>query len=302
MVKTASTLGLAITWVEVPIKQRRSRAIKRVRYPVIAPHEMFAAAWRCQHPMFQVSTEQVLEFWDVVGPEEWSKAHPVRAKSREDLGKAVPVMLHGDEGTGHKKRGLFVLQWGPVLHAVNTTNVLDSRLLITVVPSRLFVKGPRKRNLTLDAIYKFVTWSIGVMLDGCWPGRGPVIRRGRAGSLLAAGFCGAWASLKGDWKYTREATQETRHYNNIKFICPSCFASGSIEELKYNDPRDTAGWRKTVESHSDWLRNSRPEDRAELTRIPGWHHTTIWYDGLHFVFSGILPDWCGSTLMQLAED
>jgi hypothetical protein len=300
MVKTAARMGLEISWIRVPVKQRRSRAVQHVRYPIIAPHEMLSAAWRCQHPMFRVSREEVLQFWDMVAPEEWSAVHPVRAKSREDLSKALPIMLHGDEGTGHKKRGLFILQWGPVLGG--GTNVLDSRLLITVIPSRLCVKGPRKRNLTLDTVYRFVTWSIAQMLDGGWPRQGPVIRRGRAGTQLAGGFTAAWAGLKGDWKYTKEATQATRHYNTIKFMCPSCFASGSIPELRYNDPRSTAGWRKTVESHADWLRNTRPEDRSELAAIPGWHHTTIWYDGLHFIFQGILPDWCGSTLMLLAED
>lgn len=298
MVRAASRMGLEITWLDLPVRQRRSRQIKVVKYPAIAPHELFSALHRVGHPMFNEPAAKVWEFWDNVEAEEWYNVHPASGKPRKELGMTLPVMLHGDEGVGHKKRGLFVFQWGPVL--CDATHVLDTRLLVTVVPSRQFARQG-KRNLTLERLYAFVAWSLGVMFDGSWPFRGQVVRQERAGTPLALGFCAAFVGLKGDWKFTKECTRTKRHYG-AKWVCDMCFASGTIKDLAYNDPRPTAGWRLTIETHADWLRNTPVQDRSELCRVPGWHQQLIWRDGLHFLFLGIIPDWCASTLMLLAED
>ena len=67
------------------------------------------------HPVSRESdwTEELVKFW-----EKWRCLEPnneVFKTHSNELGHCIPCMLHGDEGTGHRRKPVLQLSWGSLL-------------------------------------------------------------------------------------------------------------------------------------------------------------------------------------------
>lgn len=103
----ASCLNIKPAFVKVPIKERRCRDIREVNFPVIAPHELFAALHRVgklQEVLVGTGGVPPERFWQEASTELWAAEHPAFPRVPRQAAFTIPIRIHGDEGTGHKKK------------------------------------------------------------------------------------------------------------------------------------------------------------------------------------------------------
>ena len=136
-VRRTKLFGLEPSAVLIPVRNRRGHGHKLVRWPVLLPHEFFAALHDAGRMDVFTGTDNgaVAAFWSGVKEERWCRVHPAHADPTA-LPWTIPVRIHGDEGTGHKKQPTMIISWGSaVAHGESQL----TRLLFTVVPARAYV-------------------------------------------------------------------------------------------------------------------------------------------------------------------
>jgi hypothetical protein len=298
--QAASLLDLRPTYVSLPVRKRKTRQAEIVQYPALAPHEYWAAL----HKVGLLESVLVGDgmrpdvFWQGVQSEEWFQRHP-DLKVHERLPFTIPIRVHGDEGTGQKKKGILVMQWQGCLRHAST---LESKFLITTMPTRLYVKQ-NKVNVTLEALNKFIAWSINQMSTGLWATSGEArhLNTLKAGCELAGPWRAVFAGLKGDWKFVKEATRCARGPSS-RLVCPECFASSTDDMFNYADTRADAPWRMTRVRHDHWEENTPADARPSISHIRGWHVSLVYWDLLHMLFLGVGQDFVGSALVVMCRE
>lgn len=294
----------------VYVRMGQRRCFVRKPWPVLAPHEYFAAMCKLGKEALLTGPEGLLQSWWLsVAHEGWAPANPAFMQQEQfPLSKTVPVRLHGDEGSSHGKRSCAVLTWMTLAHS----HVPDSKHLITLFPSHKAVRAG-KRNLTMDAIIEFLVWSFQQLSAGQWPSSGyggePLKgkhRCHRAGQPLSpTGLRGVFAGLKGDAKWLAELVHPKRKYSRrAGGICWHCFAVSvpdASHPLLYTQLHPGALWKRTRERHQDWFRNVKPEDRPAVSKVDGWSIELVHADLLHCLWLGAAQDFLGSALYILAQ-
>jgi hypothetical protein len=105
------------------------------------------------HPVSRESdwTEELVKFW-----EKWRCLEPnneVFKTHSNELGHCIPCMLHGDEGTGHRRKPVLQLSWGSLLRVGK--NALERMFLITSCAHKMysrFNKGSVAGNIVIDKL------------------------------------------------------------------------------------------------------------------------------------------------------
>lgn len=144
------------------------------------------------------SADVCAQWWRQAAHEPWGRMHPARSSSR-----TVPLFMHGDEGTGHKKKPVMVLSVGSPLSQGHS---LDTRFPNLVMPGKLMCW---KTKLEFQDF----------MAEGfnrCWKG-------------LAGGYRGVYAGTRGDWKFHVQIFPEEGVSYTSELICFGCGASTTNE-------------------------------------------------------------------------
>lgn len=153
---------MRITWVKVPVKaydQHGEATVTSNLWPVLLPHDFAEALVNNNfHDLLGHLDPAVLaEYWAC-----WLEAqrlfdHPARGQDARHL---LPVQLHGDEGTAHKKQ-CMILSWQMELSRCKG-HALCSRFLIALIPSKYYVKSDGAP--TLQSIFSAATFFLPVRL------------------------------------------------------------------------------------------------------------------------------------------
>jgi hypothetical protein len=300
-------LKMPIVGVPVPLRGKRRGSVVHRKWPCIAPHEFFSRLWSLNlfHNVTPPGAPSCGMFWAGQDGEEWKESHPATQRGG-DMTFVVPVRIHGDEGSGFRKRPTYIIQWQSALHHGAS---MDSRFLIAVIPTCVCVTRNRV-NLTLNALLRFVAWSLSCLLTGTFPaslpqGVGRVSGEVPAEGPLAGQYRGAFCGLKGDAKFIKEAINPEHHYST-GFICSRCWAHKTLPALLYTNFGVDAGWRLARVSNEEFLRalarKAGREQWSGLVAVPGFHLSLIWDDFLHAVYLHAPgSNAAGSALVELAE-
>ena len=102
----------------------------------------------------------------------------------------------------------------------------------------------RRRNLSLDAVFRFISWSLNQLRLGVWPasdGDWPRPRHRRklpggvvAGARLAGQLFGVFAGVKGDQHFFLDGFAYTRHFGCINF-CRQCKANKRFGDMLWTN-------------------------------------------------------------------
>lgn len=96
-------------------------------------------------------TKDLSDFW-----EKWRCIEPdnqVYTTHGNELDHCIPCMLHGDEGTGHRKKPVLQLSWGSLLRVGYSS--LERMFLITSCAHKMyskFNKGSKAGNVVIDKL------------------------------------------------------------------------------------------------------------------------------------------------------
>ena len=111
---------------------------------------------KMEHVVKDTSLKVYAEFWEKF--KQLQPDHPIHSLSKERQQHTLPLLLHADEGTSQKKRGIMVMSVQPVIgdgtrlggHGVNYLgNSLCTRFLFTAIMARCYRKKHSKRLKTL---------------------------------------------------------------------------------------------------------------------------------------------------------
>ena len=175
---------------KVPIFDRSTNGRAMIDFPIRAPHEEFAAAFRATPRDFNVA---LLSDADLSGlPSAWH-AHPVTLAKGT---KSVPIGYFSDAVPHTHRGGFFAFYW---------TSLLSKKryLICTIRKSDLCQCGCRGQ-CTFGAVFNMLTWSFNALASGEYPSQrhdnAPLDeQRARiAGQELADGFCGAFSEMRAD--------------------------------------------------------------------------------------------------------
>ena len=101
---------------EIPTRNGNGERVQ-TQHSFLLPHEAFAQL-HCERKDFfeqhvRGKLSEVGSCWDILGRNEFVKAHPV-VSARGDLSRVLPLGMHGDAGSMFKHKGALVLTWNPL--------------------------------------------------------------------------------------------------------------------------------------------------------------------------------------------
>ena len=271
---------------------------------LLAPHETFAQL-HAQGPAVFAATvlgrkaEYLETFWQgaLQSQTPWVLQHPGLADAANRRW-AVPIFLHADEAEPFNGEFFYIFSWS----SLATGNPWTCKHLIGVMRSKHMVHE-RRRNLSLDAVFRFVAWSLNQLHLGVWPSSDQDWPRARpaktlpgnvvAGTRLAGQFFGVFAGVKGDQHFFVDAFAFTRHFGCIK-LCRQCNATKRVGDMLWTDLTGSNRWQQTVGDFEQVV--------SPLTDTTGWHPSMVHDDLLHVLFVQGSASWaCGSALFLLAQ-
>ena len=220
-------------------------------------------------------------FW-----EKWRTVEPsnqVFATHGHCLDHCIPCMLHGDEGTGHRKKPLFQLSWGSLLRIGK--NSLERMFLITSCAHKMYSKynkGSVAGNIVIDRL-----------LGECAKSASKAGVNGiqtRSGHKFYLVFLG----LAGDHPFQTKAYRATRGHLKVD-ICPHCHAN--TYSVPFEDMSRQALWRFSIFQSLPWKRGVSPP----LLSIPGAGHPSfIRWDLMHMLPHGCARNFAASVICMMA--
>ena len=276
----------------------------------ILPHELFSSLYSCDarelfHALFTGGDENLQAWWDRASEvdDSWYQQHPV-IRSQPDPLRRVPVGIHGDDAGMRGSESILVVTWGSVVKKGPT---LDTRLLFSMLKQREIEK-----DVTMDQFYNVLRWSFEHLASGKFPTRDhngiPFsedydIRRFRQrDKWLAGGYVGAWAEMRGDWKWLRETLHLQNHYG-ANYLCHLCRAHRHITRLLFtNFDSDAAYTRTTVTSEDWWWYYANAILVCPLIMIPGFNIFHVLIDALHSLELGLHQHMSASIMWQLTDE
>ena len=206
----------------LPVQQANKRWIRYRMHAALLPHEVVHSIYEFSFPLFEHlftgGADNLLEWWRGAerGAGEWYADHPVM-QQQPDPRMRFLFGHHGDDAGVHSTSQTLVVTWGSIAQKLP---VLDSRILFTMIHVQETIKGNMK---TMHEIYSVLQWSFEALSAGKFPAsdhRGKLFSKTHhperfklAGKDLAGGMRGAWAEMRGDWKYLVEALRLTQYYS-----------------------------------------------------------------------------------------
>ena len=279
-------------------------------HSAILPHEVFHSLYTFAPEIFRKimgTPEDLLEFWDTASEvgDDWYRRHPVVGRVEPML--RVPFGFHGDDAGVHGQEQILVITWGSVALKQCT---FDSRIVFTM----LKVANILEPATTMHTVYRVLQWSFKALSDGKFPDadhNGKLFSKAHhphrflmAGKDLAGGMCGAFAEMRGDWKYLKEALHLKQHYGLKDLICHRCNVLKFSADLgmRYTNFHQGAPHRKTIFKNSTWMAMMLAAALVSpLLLIPGFHVTRICFDILHCLELGVFQVAVPSFMKEMTE-
>ena len=276
----------------------------------ILPHELFSSifssgAIELFHHLFTGGTENLLQWWEAAASvdDNWYRQHPV-VQSQPDAAKRIPFGLHGDDAGMRGAESILVVTWGSVAFRGAT---MDMRLLFGMIKLREVEK-----DVTLDQFYEVLRWSLEALSKGEFPETNHLgipftndYERKRflnRHHKLAGGYVGAWAELRGDWKWLKE-TLHLQHNYQTNYVCHLCNAHKHITRLLYTDLDPNAAYNRTiVDDVAWWYHYASALLVCPLLFIPGFNIFRVLIDILHTLDLGLYQHVVASVVWQLTSD
>ena len=224
------------------------------------------------HPLTQKDawSRAFLDFWHKY--QCVNGAHPVFYDHAGELSVCIPVLLHGDEGVGHRRRPVLQLSWGPMLSIGSGS--WDRLFLMTTCPCKLYAhlnKGNEAGNLVLDRLFDEMARSL---RRAYWAGI----------TVEDVTFYLVPLGLSGDHIFQTKAYRCIRHHT-CNEICPHCLANCS--DAPFEHIHMTATWTHTVFKCVPWTKS------PPFAILPGGDEPSfIQFDLMH-----VLPHGCGRTFI-----
>lgn len=194
------------------------------------------------HLMITATSEVYTDFWKKYRPHRPN--HPCfNLREEHELSSCVPLLIHADEGTTLKKKGMMILQYQPLFGAgsarANSLNMvgnsLTTRFLWSVMAARVYNKNGSALLLKLSEHFANELESLcthGVSFDG------------RRYWFIPLG-------MKGDWPALCKLGQLTRHFLRKKTTGGKTKAVGLCHLCKAG--QNDNPWHITEEQHMDML-------------------------------------------------
>ena len=241
---TMDSIGFQLCpWnVDIPLVKEDGRGVQSQQVEFLAPHETFAALYGQGEHMFEKMVlgrgmQCLDEFWAGVleARVPWALQHPALQDPHQRC-FAVPIFIHADEAEVYNSESMYVFSWSSLAHG----NPLCTKHLIGCIRSkRMVIRG--KQNTTLQAVFRFIAWSLNQMVLGVWPGVVPdwlgqqltPRRLALAGQRLAGKLSGAFAGVKGDQHFFVDAFRFKRH--GCIAVCRQCHASKRMGPMVWTD-------------------------------------------------------------------
>ncbi len=226
---------------EAPLRVRGTRVSGKMQ--CLLPHEVLhslSAAQGVFEDLFGTAVE-LEQFWAGMATcaeapsargrlhAHWLQSHPAMDTPAS---RRVPIGIHGDQGEMKGSEKVLVLSWGGLCRKGST---LDARILFAVLKASECTPD----RGTWFAAFDVWRWSFQALAAGFYPmadehGR-PFARdhdpqrAATAGQPIgalepAARKVGAWAELRGDWEFLRDALQLPQHYSTTR-MCHLCGAT-----------------------------------------------------------------------------
>ena len=223
------------------------------------------------------------------------------------LERAVPLLVHGDEGRGRRHGAHFVLSfhsWMGLGFSKSKSAVSDSmacnfaghtftnRFLIASLRKQDYSDDARENwNLLMETIAKETgyMWQTGVYYKGFT-------------------YYGIVLSIIGDWPFLHNSAGFSRSFNNVmkklnttqnKGICHLCKAGQDqfdFEQLGTRRPT----WMSSMFTDSPFISTSPFE--TYVLHIPGQLEAVWSFDWFHTMHLGVIRNFLGSTLGLLSEE
>ena len=290
-----------MTTLEIPSKMGETMA------NLLMPHELFAFM-HAKHPdqfhkaFLPRGQEDLQRFWQQC---KYTPALKDQSFSKNPA-KCIPIAIHGDEvpvaGRG-KCYCKFSIVWSWFGLAASMLPTRESLMLIWCCNPQQFEAGELG---TLDCFWKAVAWSMTILFTGRWPHRdwrGVNYAVGtkeykRAGEFLANGYHCQLLSLCGDLDYTNKYLG-TPHWGSTKRPCNLCLAE-SQGARTWKDFRDSAPWRETILTASQWRIHADNRNCAIFT-VPNVSGLSVQPDLMHAKYLGYVQFFLGSVLFLLTH-
>ena len=224
--------------------------------------------------------KELLQFW-----EKWRIFEPsnrVFVDHSNDLRFCIPCMLHGDEGTGHRRRPVLQISWGSFCRL--GFGPLDRMFLITSCSHKTYSKynqGSVAGNVVTDRLLEECAKSaLSAYNDG-------ICVRDHTFYLVFLG-------LAGDHPFQTKAYRANRSHLKSD-ICPHCHANTSF--IPFEDVGMDALWRATVFQTVPWSRDQLPP----LGKIPGGDSPRfIRWDLMHMIPHGAAREFVASVICMMS--
>ena len=219
----------------------------------------------------------------------WRKWRVVEPNNRvftdhgNDLDHCIPCMLHGDEGTGHRKKPLLQLSWGSMLRIGKSS--LERMFLITSCSHKMyskFNKGSEAGNIVIDKLLEEMAKSAADAYH-----HGIDTRSGHKFFLVFLG-------IAGDHPFQTKAYRAVRGHLKLE-VCPHCHAN--TYTVPFEDMGLQAAWRATIFQTVPWRRDMPPP----LLSIPGAERPRfIRFDLMHMMPHGCARGYVASVICMMA--
>eukprot|EP00435_Cladocopium_sp_Y103_P064901 s127_g26.t1 len=225
------------------------------------------------------------------------------------LERAVPLVIHGDEGRGRRHCGHFVLSFHSMLgmgfgkkKSSRTWAKMECNFAGHTYTNRFLIASLRKKDYSDQESETWKTLMEEVAVD--------------AGSLWETGvadrngvrYWGIVLGVIGDWPFLHKSASFTRSFNNIQKrvtiknppagICHLCRA-GQLDVRFEQVATRRPGWIQTCFTQDPF---AQPSPFVEhLLHTPG-KGPAIWlYDWFHTIHLGVFRNFLGSILALLSE-
>ena len=142
------------------------------------------------------------EWWRKVVTEAWGKHHPAQA----DPSCTIPLFMHGDEGSGHKKKAVMILS---IVSPLSKGTALDTRFPCVIMPAKLMCAQTRKEMQEFMAAGFNKAWAKRVK-----------------------GYRAVFAGTRGDWKFHIQFYPEEGVSYTSEHVCLGCNAA-TTKEAQY---------------------------------------------------------------------
>ena len=190
------------------------------------------------------------------------------------------VTLYGDEGNYLQETWLCLHFMAECLDPKLMSDSRASRfMMVCIDKSRYHVEGPV--NVTIQSILAVICNSFKTLSEGICTGD----------SVLRV-WC---TSLKGDWKFIRQAMSLERHYNSSE-ICWICLATTTLSQ-PWTDVSESAAWRSTEYTKDPWPEGAAPS----IVALPGFKLQFVQVDLLHSYYLGMARSLASSVMYILVK-